>query len=66
MLDMLFSVGCDGLFYWATANSWGKYFTDANEPGIRTLLDWAERLDGAPPQGPHTATFHMDRGPFAR
>ena len=66
MLDMLFGVGCDGLFYWATTNSWGKYFTDASAPGIRTLLDWAERLDGAPPRGPHTATFYMDRGPFAR
>ena len=66
MLDMLFGVGCDGLFYWATANSWGKYFTDADEPGIRTLLDWAEGLGGAPPQGSHTATFHLDRGPFAR
>jgi hypothetical protein len=65
MLDMLFSVGCDGLFYWATASSWGKYFTDADEPGIRGLLDLAERLDGATPQGRHTATFHMDRGPFA-
>jgi hypothetical protein len=66
MLDMIYDVGCDGLFYWATASSWGKYFTDPDEPGIRTLLDWAERLDGAPPRGSHTATFHMDRGPFAR
>jgi hypothetical protein len=66
LLDMLYAVGCDGIFYWATANSWGKYFTDANEPGIRGLLALAERLNGATPQGNHTATFYMDRGPFAR
>lgn len=66
MLDMIVNVGCDGIFYWATTNSWGKYFTDADEPGIRTLLTLAERLDGATPKGSHTATFHMDRGPFAR
>jgi hypothetical protein len=66
MLDMIVSVGCDGIFYWATANSWGKYFTDANEPGIRGLLALAERLDGATPHGDHAATFYMDRGPFAR
>jgi hypothetical protein len=66
MLDMIFDVGCDGVFYWATANSWGKYFTDANEPGIRALLAMAERLGGATPKGDHTATFHVGRGPFAR
>jgi hypothetical protein len=65
MLEMVFSIGCDGLFYWATANSWGKYFTDANEPGIRNLLRFAAQLHGAVPRGPHTATFLMDRGPFA-
>ena len=66
LLDMVYTVGCDGIFYWATANSWGKYFTDANEPGVRGLLALAERLDGAAPQGNHIATFYMDRGPFAR
>jgi hypothetical protein len=66
MSDMLFDVGCDGVFYWATANSWGKYFTDANEPGIRALLAMAERLGGATPKGDHTATFYVNRGPFAR
>jgi hypothetical protein len=48
-----------------TSNSWGKYFTDPNEPGIRGLLDFAERLAGAGPQGNHTATFFRDRGHFA-
>jgi hypothetical protein len=66
LLEMLLSVGCDGIFYWATANSWGKYFTDAEEPGIRALLALAERLDGAQPRGDHTATFYIERGPFAR
>jgi hypothetical protein len=66
MLDMIVDVGCDGLFYWAKTDSWGKYFTDANEPGIRGLLELAERLDGAIPQGSHSATFYMDRGPFTR
>jgi hypothetical protein len=66
MLDMIVDVGCDGVFYWATASSWGKYFTDADEPGIRGLLALAGRLDGATPQGNHTATFFTDRGPFAR
>jgi hypothetical protein len=66
MLDMIVDVGCDGVFYWATASSWGKYFTNAKEPGIRALHDMAERLDGATPKGDHTATFYMDRGPFAR
>jgi hypothetical protein len=65
MLDMIVNVGCDGVFYWATASSWGKYFTDANEPGIRGLLALAERLDGATPRGDHTASFYTDRGPFA-
>ena len=63
---MIYAVGCDGVFYWATNNSWGKYFTDPNEPGIRGLLDFAERLAGAGPQGIDTATFLTDRGPFAR
>ena len=31
---MVYAVGCDGVFYWATNNSWGKYFTDPDEPGI--------------------------------
>jgi hypothetical protein len=66
MLDMIFDVGCDGVFYWATASSWGKYFTDPNEPGIRALLALAERLGGATPNGDHTATFYLDRGPFAQ
>ena len=66
LLEMIYAVGCDGVFYWATNNSWGKYFTDPNEPGIRGLLDFAERLAGAGPQGNHTATFLTDRGPFAR
>jgi hypothetical protein len=65
LLDMIYSVGCDGVFYWATPNSWGKYFTDPDEPGIRGLLDLAERLNGATPRGDGTATFGMDRGPFA-
>jgi hypothetical protein len=65
LLDMLYAVGCDGVFYWASTNSWGKYFTDADAPGIRGLLALAERLNGATPQGPHTATFYLDRGPFA-
>jgi hypothetical protein len=65
MLDMIVSVGCDGIFYWATASSWGKYFTDANEPGIGGLLALAERLDGATPHGDHAATFYINRGPFA-
>jgi hypothetical protein len=65
LLEMIYSVGCDGVFYWATANSWGKYFTDVNEPGIRGLLALAEHLDGATPQGNHTASFYADRGPFA-
>ena len=66
LLDMLYTVGCDGLFYWATANSWGKYFTDLNEPGIRGLLDLAGRLGGALPQGNHSATFYVARGPFTQ
>jgi hypothetical protein len=66
LLEMLYAVGCDGVFYWATNNSWGKYFTAPDEPGIRGLLDFAERLAGAVPQGNHTATFFMARGPFAR
>jgi hypothetical protein len=65
LLEMIYAVGCDGVFYWATNNSWGKYFTDPNEPGIRGLLDLAARLNGAAPQGNHTATFYTDRGPFA-
>ena len=24
MLEMIFAVGCDGVFYWATRNSWGS------------------------------------------
>jgi hypothetical protein len=66
MLDMIVDVGCDGVLYWATANSWGKYFTDANEPGIRALLAMADCLGGATPKGDHTATFYVDRGPFAQ
>jgi hypothetical protein len=66
MLDMIVEVGCDGVFYWAMSNSWGSYFTDADAPGIRGLLDFAERLNGATPRGDHTATFYMERGPFAR
>jgi hypothetical protein len=65
MLDMIYSVGCDGIFYWASTSSWGRYFTNADEAGIRGLLDLAARLDGATPQGNHTATFYLDRGPFA-
>jgi hypothetical protein len=65
MLDMIVEVGCDGLFYWSSNDSWGKYFTDPDEPGIRGLLDFAERLNGATPRGDHTATFLMERGPFA-
>lgn len=65
VLDMIYDVGSDGMFYWATANSWGKYFTDPGEPGIRNLLSFAERLGGAMPKGTHSATFRLDRGPFA-
>ena len=65
LLEMIYAVGCDGVFYWATATAGASISRTRTSLEFAGLLDLAARLDGAAPQGNHTATFYTDRGPFA-
>jgi hypothetical protein len=74
VLQMIYDVGCDGMFYWASGISWGKYFAGVDTSkgasdsrcGIRGLLDFADTLNRAVPIHNKSVSFYSfdGRGPF--
>jgi hypothetical protein len=76
-LDMIYDVGCDGVWYWCAGSNFGKYWWGQDDArsehkndsrsGIRGLIDWASALGGKTPNHDKPATFKNrpdGRGPF--